>query len=421
MVESAIGVASGTSAPEARVGWGFITRYVLAFASTSLVLIAPLLVTLALKVDRLVGSEQAPESLGLVVGVGAVVALVANPFFGRLSDRTTSRLGMRRPWMLIGLVGGSVGIVVVAAAPSIPLVLLGWCVAQAFFNALLAAEAAVLPDQVPVAQRGFVSGLLGTCLPIASVVATFVVKSVNGNEWAMFLAPCAIGAVFILLFAATLKDRTLDPVDKPAWSLREIADTFYVSPKKSADFTWAFVSRFLFVLAYAFLITFAAYFLINELGSDEAQVPDQIFLGTVASSIVLVIASVTAGRLSDRLARRKAFVCAAALVYAAALFVVAAAGTFEGYVIGMAISGLGFGIYMAVDLALVADVLPDSASVAKDLGVMNIAGALPFSIGPALAPLILLVGGDSYAFLYGVAGACAVASAAAITRVKRVR
>ena len=40
------------------------------------------------------------------------------------------------------------------------------------------------------------------------------------------------------------------------------------------------------------------------------------------------------------------------------------------------ISGLGFGIYMAVDLALVADVLPDSASVAKDLGVMNIAGAI---------------------------------------------
>lgn len=44
---------------------------------------------------------------------------------------------------------------------------------------------------------------------------------------------------------------------------------------------------------------------------------------------------------------------------------------------------------MAVDLALVADVLPDSASVAKDLGVMNIAGALPFSIGPALAPMVL--------------------------------
>ena len=66
---------------------------------------------------------------------------------------------------------------------------------------------------------------------------------------------------------------------------------------------------------------------------------------------------------------------AAAVVDVVALFVVAGAGTLEGYLVGMAISGLGFGIYMAVDLALVADVLPDSASVAKDLGVIS-AGAI---------------------------------------------
>ena len=83
--------------------------------------------------------------------------MFANPFFGRLSDRTTSRLGMRRPWMVIGLAGGSLGILVVALAPSIAVVLLGWCIAQLFFNALLATLVAVLPDQVPVAQRGTVS------------------------------------------------------------------------------------------------------------------------------------------------------------------------------------------------------------------------------------------------------------------------
>jgi hypothetical protein len=69
---------------------------------------------------------------------------------------------------------------------------------------------------------------------------------------------------------------------------------------------------------------------------------------------------------------------------------------------------------------VVADVLPASASVAKDLGVMNIAGALPFSIGPALAPMVLAAGGGSYAFLSAVAGACALASAAAILRVRQV-
>ena len=90
-----------------RVGWGFISLYALAYIGTILVFLAPLLVSLALKVNSLVGIEQAPNSLALVAGIGALLAMFANPFFGKMSDRTTSRLGMRRPWMVIGLVGGS--------------------------------------------------------------------------------------------------------------------------------------------------------------------------------------------------------------------------------------------------------------------------------------------------------------------------
>src|ERR1700689_1429368 len=122
-----------------RVGWGFISLYTLAYMSTSLLFLAPVLVTLALKVNSLVGIKQAPGSLALVAGTGALVAMVGNPFFGRMSDRTTSRLGMRRPWMITGLAGGSLGILIVALAPSVPVVLAGWCIAGLFFNALLAA------------------------------------------------------------------------------------------------------------------------------------------------------------------------------------------------------------------------------------------------------------------------------------------
>src|ERR1700753_3076033 len=88
-----------------RVGWGFISLYTVAYMSTSLLFLAPLLVTLALKADALVGLSRAPASLALVAGTGALVAMVGNPFFGRMSDRTASRLGMRRPWMIIGLEG----------------------------------------------------------------------------------------------------------------------------------------------------------------------------------------------------------------------------------------------------------------------------------------------------------------------------
>jgi MFS family permease len=404
-----------------RVGWGFVALYTLAYMSTCLLFLAPLLVTLALKVNSLVGIERAPDSLALVAGAGALLAMVGNPFFGRMSDRTASPLGMRRPWMVTGLAGGSLGVLIVALAPSIPVVLAGWCIAQLFFNALLATMVAVLPDQVPSAQRGLVAGVLGVCLPIASVCGTFLVKLFAGNLLAMFLGPCAIGAFFILLFAATLTDRRLARADKPQWSLREFASTFYVNPGKNRDFSWAFASLFLFVMAYAFLATYQAYYLLHKLGTAKAGVPQQIFLGTLVQSAALVAASLLGGKVSDRTGRRKIFVLAASVVYGLALFVIAAATSFSGFLVGMAIGGLGFGVYTAVDLALVVDVLPDRHHAAKDLGVFNIAGALPFAIAPAIAPAILAIGRGSYGVLYMVAGLCAVVGALAILPVSRVR
>jgi MFS family permease len=347
--------------------------------------------------------------------------MLGNPFFGNLSDRTSSRLGMRRPWMVIGLVGGSLGVVIVALAPNILVVLVGWCMAQLLFNALLAALVAVLPDQVPIGQRGLVAGVLGICVPIASASGTFLVNLFTGSQLTMFLAPCAIGGFFVLLFAVTLKDRRLAKADKPSWSLRAFASTFYVNPRKSPDFAWAFTSRFMFVLAYAFLTTYQAYYLLAKIGSAEADVPQQIFLGTLAQSAVIVAASLIGGALSDRTGRRKIFVIAASIVYGLAMFVLAIASNFNGYLVGMAIGGLGFGTYVAVDLALVVDVLPDKDNAAKDLGVFNIASALPYSIAPAIAPAILAVGSNSYGTLYTAAGICAMIGAIAILPVRRVR
>src|SRR3954452_10805594 len=129
-------------------------------------------------------------------------------------------VGLRRPWMVLGLLAGSAGVVVIALAPNIPVGLVGWSIAQFFFM-LLAAEVAVLPDQVPETQRGTVAGVLGICTPVASVTGTFLVKLFTGNLLVMFVAPSVIGGFFILLFALVLHDRRLAAADKPPWSLKE--------------------------------------------------------------------------------------------------------------------------------------------------------------------------------------------------------
>jgi MFS family permease len=322
--------------------------------------------------------------------------------------------------MVAGLVLGAAGTVTVATAPNVGVVLVGWCVCQVFFNATLAAQAAVLPDQVPAEQRGLVSGVLGLSVPVASVVGTFLVQAFRPSTLLMCGAPCVVGGAAVLLFAWRLPDRRLSPSDKPPWSPRELAGTFYVSPRRNPDFAWAVASRFLLVTAYAFLVTYQAYYLLAQVGSAEADVPRQVYLGTVAQSAALVVVAPVAGRVSDRLGRRKVFVMGAAVVYATALAVVAASSSFDGYLAGMVLGGVGFGMYMAVDLALVVDVLTDPLTAAKDLGVLNIAGALPFAVAPALAPALLALGGGSYAVLYAVAAACALGGAAAVAPIRRV-
>jgi MFS family permease len=397
----------------------FVLLYTLAFLSTILLFLAPLLGTLALKINALVGLEQAPNDLALVAGVGALLAIFANPFFGMLSDRTSLRFGRRRTWMLIGLVGGSLGVLVVALAPNIPVVLLGWCVAQVGFNALMAAMAAVLPDQVPPSQRGSVAGILGVCVPIASVMAAGLIALFSANQFAMFMVPCAIAGVFIVFFALVMKDSR---ESVPArWSVKTIAGAFYVSPRTHPDFAWVFASRFLLVLAYSFLTTFLAYYLLAQLRSAERDVPGQILLGTIVQSAVVVVASVTGGKLSDWTGRRKVFVIAASVVYGIGMFAIALAADVTAFLVAMGIAGLGFGIYLAVDLALVVDVLPKDDQAATRLGILNIASALPSSIAPALAPAILLITGESYAALYTVAGVCALLGAVAVLPIRGAR
>jgi hypothetical protein len=214
------------------------------------------------------------------------------------------------------------------------------------------------------------------------VTATFLVKLFTGNLLADVPRSCAIGGFFILLFAVVLDDRRLAAEDKPSWSLREFAATFYVDPRTSPDFAWAFASRFLFVLAYAFLATYQAYYLLNKLGSAEADVPQQIFLGTLVQSVLVVsppspAAGCPTGPAAEGLRPGRRRSCTASRSSCSPPPPTSTASSS-----GMAISGLGFGVYVAVDLALVTQVLPDEDTVAKDLGVFNIAGALPFTIAP---------------------------------------
>lgn len=415
------GASVGAAGCVRRVGWPFVAAYGIAYTGLWMALLPPILVGLAMRV-REIDPAHATGSLSLVVGVGALLALFGNPFFGRLSDRTTSRFGMRRPWLLAGALGGMSGLLVIATAASVPQLLLGWCITQLAYNAQLAALAAILADQVPAPQRGTVSGIVGISLPLGMVGGTFLVDALARSTLAIFLVPAAIALAGALVLARALPDQRLAAARRPRYGWREFLGSFWLNPLRSPDFAWAWGNRFLLYAGVALLMTYQEFYLIRQLGCAPAEVPQRIFLSTLVQSCAVALFSAAGGGLSDAAGRRKAFVCGATLAYALALLMIASAASYAWFLAGMAVAGMAQGVYLAADLALVTDVLPEREThAARNLGIFNIANVLPQSLMPAVAPGILWLSGGSYAALFVVAAILVALGAWAVLPVRGVR
>ncbi len=401
-----------------RIGRVFMVIYGLAYTGLWMALLPPILVGLAMRV-RVIAPAHADGSLSLVVGVGALTALFGNPFFGRLSDRTTSRYGMRRPWLLGGALGGVAGLMVVAQAASVPQLLLGWCITQLAYNAQLAALAAILSDQIPASQRGTVSGIVSISLPLGMVCGTFLVQALVDSTLAIFLVPAAIALACALVLACVLHDNRLVSVQRSRYGWGEFLGSFWINPLRFPDFAWVWSSRLLLFAGVAVLLTYQEFYLIHQLNCPPSEVPHRIFLSTLVQSCMLAVFGLLAGGLSDAFGRRKVFVSGAALVYALALLMIAVTASYRWFLAGMAITGMAQGTYLSVDLALLNDVLPEREThAARNLGIFNIASVLPQLLMPAIAPGILAVSGGSFTALFVMAAVLVALGAGAILPVR---
>ncbi len=404
----------------APAGWGFISIYAAAYAGTWLAVLTPIMVTLALRARQLepAGSEY---GLSLVLGVGALFALVANPLVGWLSDRTTSSWGMRRPWLIGGALGGVLSLWVVSIAPSLAWLLVGWCLAQLSFNAVLAPLAALLPDHVAPARRGTVAGIISITTPIGQVGGTYLTKALAGDMSSMLLIPALISLVLVLLLTSVLPDRRLERGHVKKVSGAAALQTFWLSPKRAPDFAWVCAGRFFLILCMSFLTAYQPYFLMKRLGVPADDVPDIVFRSTLVQAMGVVLAGLVAGRLSDLTHRRKPFVMGAACACALGSWLIAGATSYDAFLVGMTLFGMGLGGYLSVDFALVTDVLPNrEEDAAKDLGLFNVASALPQSLAPAIASAILISTG-SYSAVFVVAGFAGLLAGLTIAPVRRAR
>ncbi|NNN35230.1 MFS transporter [Streptomyces sp. S3(2020)] len=400
-----------------------IATLALAQFGAYLAVLTPVMVTLALRVSQIVPEADRGAALGQVLSVGALLAMLGNPVFGALSDRTTGRFGRRRPWLIGGMLAGLGGLAVVAVGTNVPTLLLGWALAQLGINAALAALTSCIPDLIPPHQMGRVSGMVGMTTPFAIIAGSAMAQAFSGSMALAFLVPGVIGLVTVGSLAAVMKDRPARAGAFEPYSLKEFLRSFWVNPRKHPDFAWNFAGRFLVFTGASCVTSYQVYFLMDRLGYSDEQVTAKLFTGTIAMVVAIVLGSLLGGQLSDRTGRRKPYVLGSSLIMAVSLAMLATAQSFGMYVAAVVVFGFGEGLYLSVDMALAAAVLPNPEESAKDMGVLNIGNALPQSLVPIVAPAFLAIGGGggNYSALFLFGAIAAVLGALAVQFIRSVK
>ena len=407
--------------PERAVRPVWITGLVLVNVGINAAFFAPLQVLLGQQSAAF--SESDKEAiLALVTGAGAAVSLVANPLFGAFSDRTTSRLGRRVPWVLFGAILGAAALIALAGAPNVAIMALLWCLVQAGCNGAYAAITAAIPDRVPVGQRATVGGLAAMGQTVGILLGAVIAAAVTGSFAVGYMVCAAALLASVVLYFFTNDDVPLPAHARPPFSLTGFARSFWISPVLYPDFAWAWLTRLLVNIGNHMVTLYLLFFLKDAVHLEETQgiAPEfGVLILTGLYAVMVIITSVIGGRLSDRTGKRKPLVIISSVIIAVASLILAFAPNWPGALLGASVLGIGFGCYLAVDFALLTQVLPTALSRGKDLGVLNIANSLPQVLAPLIAfPFVTMWGG--YVSLYVAAAVIGLLGAVFVVKIKGV-
>ena len=412
--------ATALAEPTTRVRPLWTTGVVLVNLGINAAFFGPIQVLLGQQAEHF-DPGQKEAILALVTGAGAAVSLVANPLFGAFSDRTSSRFGRRVPWVLAGAILGAAALIGLAGAPNVAVMTLLWCLVQAGCNGAYAAITAAVPDRVPVPQRATVGGLAAMGQTVGILLGAVIAAVVSGNFALGYLACAAALVAGVVMYLFKSDDAPLPAAARPALNWADFLLSF-IRPLRHPDFAWAWITRLLVNIGNHMVTLYLLFFLADAVHLKETTGMEPavgVLVLTGLYCVFVIITSVIGGRLSDRMGKRKPLVIASSAIIAAASLILAFAPTWIGGIVGASVLGIGFGAYLAVDFALITQVLPSAGDRGKDLGVINIANSLPQVIAPVLAwPFVTLWGG--YVSLYVAAAVIGLLGAVFVVKIKGV-
>ncbi|HEY1389608.1 MAG TPA: MFS transporter [Ktedonobacterales bacterium] len=395
-----------------------------------------------------VGNAQQATLLGWLAAAGSLVAVFIPPIVGALSDRTTGPLGRRRPYIALGAAIEVVGAVVLARPGSLGGLFVGLLLFQAGSGVIGGAYQGLLPDMVPVGQRGEQSGYIGLMTILGNACSLGLAAALLRSVTTVALSQDVIttgSAAFYLFTAVVLVAGVLLTIfgvrETPLEALREqqrigephgwrgnlwqrfVAD--WLGPWRHGNFTWVFLTRASVMLGLSLFMTFIEYYFANVAQSSD-------FVTQTAALAVLALAGAAAsaialGILSDRLRLtlgRVPLVCIATgcMALAASGFLFLPPGT-PLWPLGL-LFGVGYGAYSSVDWALAVDVLPVAQNAGKDMGIWSTASNFPMLLAPLVGAAVLHFSGLAgqttlgYQLVFLLAALCMIAGAVFIFAVR---
>jgi len=402
---------------------GFVFFLVFAMIGAGAAQMSAALLTLTLKATAL-DAETATTTISISSAVAGILTLLALPVVGTMSDRSRSRFGRRRPYLLLGAAAFAIGGVLLIIAANVPVFVLAHMLITFGFVTANVTIVALLTDQLPADRRGVATALLSMGTPVGALLGMAVAVPFGDQLVPLVGIPTGVAIVSMLLLAAVTRDPKFD-FPKTPFDLRQALGVFWVNPLKHADFTWVFTSRMLVFSGVAALNGYQAIYMLQRLHMEPSGLGTSILLTVVVNAGVTMLVAPLIGKISDRIGIRKPFIFVAALILAAGLVLASIAPDFGFYLFACAVVGLGQGVYFAVELVLATQVLPDPDNPAKDLGILKIADNLPVTIVAVAAPALLAIGagaaGPNFASLFIAGAIAAVAGGFVILLVRGAR
>ena len=367
-------------------------------------------------------------ALGVIFAIAAVASVLATPIVGAISDRTSHARsvghlrGRRHRWTLLFAVLCVVCLGLMGFQKSVFIVGVLWVLYSAFQNGEYATLSAAIPDHVPVTQRATVAGWFSMPQALGLVIGGILVALVVTGLSAGYLVLAAVLLLFTLPFVLFTRDHPLDPEHREPLSARALLGAFWVSPRRYPDFAWAWMTRFLAALAIAIGTLYLLFFLHDRLHYSKLfpgqTASDGLLILTVIYTGCVVVTALGGGVISDRLGKRKMIVSIAGALMGAAALLLTFVETWNAAIVAAALYGVGFGAYLAVDQALITQVLPAAADRAKDLGIINIAIVGPTALAGVISPALVALGG--YPALFAGSFIVSIAGAVLVWRIKSV-